>query len=377
MHPVIIETEDRLAELVRRLSGFKVIAVDTESNSLYAYYERLCLIQISADEKNYVIDTLKIPDASALKPLFEDPGIEKVMHAAESDVRIIKAELDCEVRNVFDTMTAARFLGIKACGLSSLLGGFFGVQLNKKMQKADWGRRPIPAEMLDYAAADTHYLLRLKGTLQKQLEEKGLFSEAREEFHRISLLTSKPRKFREDAYLSIAASRLMDGRCLAVLKELYVAREKKAMELDRPVFKIISEDLMIRLAMHPRDSLHSFEKMRGVTPYIIHKHGQWIKSAIQKGLAASEVVRVKRHIDRTAFEAAKKRLELLRAWRRIKAEEKKVEADIILPGEVLNKIASSNPVTSEELKLVSGLGEHKFRLYGQEILTVLKEEKRE
>ncbi|MFH1620204.1 MAG: ribonuclease D, partial [bacterium] len=255
MQTILIETGQQLSDLVKRLQAYRRISMDTESDSLYVYNERLCLVQISAGSANYIVDTLRIKDLAPLRPLLESPDMEKIFHAAESDVRVFKKALHCEVRNLFDTMVAARFLGIKACGLASLIKEYFGVTLNKKFQKANWGLRPLSKEMIEYAAADTRHLLRLSEILEKKLAELGLATEAAEEFNRLSRLKPEPRKFIESAYLNMAAARDMDGRSLAVLRELYLARENAAREKNVPPFKIIGEDLMVRLALDPHHAL--------------------------------------------------------------------------------------------------------------------------
>lgn len=374
MDPIVIDSESRLKDLGKKLSGLKTIAVDSESNSFYAYHERLCLMQISANGESYLIDTLRINDLSPVKSILENDAVEKVIHSAEGDVRVFKRELGCGVNNVFDTMVAAQFLGIKECGLSSLLNRYFGVKLNKKFQKANWGARPLSMEMIQYAAADICHLIRLREILRAQLEGRGLLQEAMEEFHRISLITPKPRKFKENAFLNMQASKTMNGRSLACLKELYRARETVAMKLDRPSFKIIAEDLMITLASDPFNALNSFDRIKGVTRYVSGRHGWWIKRAMREGLNAPEIERaasLKRPPGREHYAQVKKRLELLKIWRKSKAAGKNVGAEVIMPGQVLQKIAAANPSTMEELKLIPGLGEHKLKLYSQEILNVL------
>src|SRR5690606_29531 len=131
---------------------------DTESNSLYAYRERVCLIQLSTRSRDYILDPLIIVDMSPLAPLLADPGVEKVFHAAEYDLICLHRDYGFIVNNLFDTMVAARICGYKAIGLGSLLSEFLGVELDKRHQRDDWGERPLPPDSLRYAQMDTHYL---------------------------------------------------------------------------------------------------------------------------------------------------------------------------------------------------------------------------
>ena len=158
---IFVDTPDKLDQMIRALSKQAIIAVDTESNSLYAYQERVCLMQFSSPEKDYLVDPLAI-DASPLGPLFRSPDIEKIFHAAEYDLIMLDHDFGFQVSNLFDTMVAARILGWKAVGLGSILREQFGINVEKKYQRANWGRRPLPDEMLTYAQLDTHYLIPLR-----------------------------------------------------------------------------------------------------------------------------------------------------------------------------------------------------------------------
>ncbi len=373
MKPEIIESQPALEKRLRDICGAACIAIDTESNSFYAHSERLCLIQISDGENDLVVDSLRITGLTAVKELLENEKIEKVFHAAESDIRLLKRELACEVRNIFDTMTAARFLGMKQCGLSFLLEKYFNVRLNKKFQRADWGKRPLSGEMAEYAAMDAHYLPLLGRILERELAEKGLLREAREEFRRIALAVFAVQKFRENSYLNWAGAKLMNGRSLAVLRELYLAREETAKKLDISPFRIMQEELIIRLALNPRESLRDLRGVKGFSPYIFGRHGEWIRNAMLKGLEAPEVSRSKRPQEKKKqFEFVNRRIEALRQWRKFKAQERGLPSEVILHGKAVSRIAYANPSTLEELKNLLEAGSGKLELYGKEILQALK-----
>ena len=372
IRPVLVGEESRLKNLVTHLSDLKRIALDTESNSFYAYQERLCLLQISSEDGDYLIDPMRGLDLTPLVALLENPKTEKIFHTAESDIRIIKRELHCGISPIFDVMVAARFLGIKECGLSSLLQNYFGVTLNKKFQRANWADRPLNEELIHYAAMDTHYLAGLREKLGLELERRGLWHEVLEEFERISHIEPEPRLFDPNGFFKISGARNLHGRGLAVLRELYLARESTSKATDRPPFKILSNDLMIRLALNPSAAVRELGSIRGVTPYILHRHGHWIREAVRVGLSAQEVVRSVRGVEmKQRYEPLKKRFNLLKAWRRDRAQGKGVEPDVILPGTVLNRIASANPSTEEELLRIKGMGPLRLKSYAREILNVL------
>ncbi|NCP16252.1 ribonuclease D, partial [bacterium] len=179
--PVWISTPVALQKLAGELTRQPRLAVDTESNSLHAYREQVCLIQFSTHETDYLLDPLKLNDLSPLAPIFANPKIEKTFHAAEYDIITLKRDFGFSFANIFDTMQAARILGYKQVGLDSILAERFGVVVNKRYQKADWGRRPLSRDELNYARFDTHYLLSLRDLLQAELEEVDRWKLAREE----------------------------------------------------------------------------------------------------------------------------------------------------------------------------------------------------
>ena len=153
--------------------------MNTESNSLHAYRERVCLIQFSTPATDYLLDPLALPDLSPLTPIFANPKIEKVFHAIEYDIICLKRDFGFEVANIFDTMQATRILGEKQVGLDAILAAKLGIVINKKYQKADWADRPLSPEMLNYARLDTHYLLPLRDILHAELAATGRWDLAR------------------------------------------------------------------------------------------------------------------------------------------------------------------------------------------------------
>src|SRR5688572_19484540 len=168
--PVWVADQNSLKHMVAKLSVQPRIAVDTESNSLHAYRERVCLIQFSIPEVDFVVDPFAVKeDLSSLAPVFADPKIEKIFHAAEYDLICLRRDFGFQFANLFDTMQAARILGYPFVGLDNILLEKFGVRIDKKHQKANWGARPLTSQQIDYARQDTHYLFQLRDLLESLL----------------------------------------------------------------------------------------------------------------------------------------------------------------------------------------------------------------
>jgi ribonuclease D len=188
--PVLVTETPQLASLVTQLARQPLVAVDTESNSLYAYREQVCLIQLSTPSADYLVDPLSDLELGPLGQVFADPGVEKVFHAAEYDVMCLRRDYGWTFANLFDTMWTARVLGWPHTGLGNILQEQFGVRLDKRWQRHDWGRRPLSPEALAYARLDTHYLLPLRERMLTELEEKGRREEACEFF--VEVAQSEP-----------------------------------------------------------------------------------------------------------------------------------------------------------------------------------------
>jgi ribonuclease D len=372
--PTWVDTPAALTALVNELARQKVIAVDTESNSLHAYRERVCLIQFSTrnegDAADYILDPLALPDLSAFRPIFANAAIEKVFHAAEYDLICLRRDFGWQVNSLFDTMIAARTLGWQQLGLGALIELHFGVKLNKRHQRADWGQRPLPADLLTYARFDTHYLLPLRQTLAAELQRQNLWAEAHEEFHRLTRTNSNGHAaFDPDAFWRVSGARDLTPRQAAILRELYRYREQMAERIDRPPFKVMSEATLVALAQAQPKTLDALQPIPGMTEGQIRRHGQNLLKAVERGRKAApprppSPERVKDDIA--------ERYELLRRWRKQKAQERGVESDVILSREVLWEIAQRPPQDLADLAGIAGFGPVRREKYGAEIFQLLK-----
>ena len=193
MHsPKLIATQVELGRFVEQIREEKHLAVDSESNSYFAYRPRICLIQISSMQEDFIIDPLVLRDLSLVGQIFADPSVQKIFHAAENDLIGFKRDFRFQVQNIFDTSTACRVLGRRRLGLARILSEEFGVRINKKFQRCNWEKRPLSREQLYYAQLDTHFLTKLRHRLHRQLLERELLTLAEEEFNRRERVRIKP-----------------------------------------------------------------------------------------------------------------------------------------------------------------------------------------
>lgn len=367
--PQVVTTGSGLRDLVTELQRHDRLAVDTESNSLHAYQERVCLIQVSTPEADFLIDPLILSDLHPLSPVLADAQIEKVFHAAEYDLACLHRDFGFEVAPIFDTRVAVRTLGHPRTGLGDLLEEAFGVRLDKRHQRANWGKRPLPPSLLDYARLDTHYLLALRDRLAAELEVAGRVDEASEECLRLSraALVGTPQNG-DDPFWKVANARRLNGSQAAVLRELYRMRDQEARRRDCPPFKIMSDSSLMSLAQASPRSRRALERLDSVPSSTRSRHADSILAAVERGLAAPPPSRPS---GRGQDEAAQVRFQRLREWRRRVAETRGVESDVILPREVTWEIARTNPRGLEALHDLMAPLETRFQAYGRAILTAL------
>jgi ribonuclease D len=365
-----IDTPLALKEMLASLRESAVIAIDTESDSLHVYFEKVCLIQLSIPGVDYLVDPLAI-DVTALGELFADARYEKVFHAAEYDILCLKRDYGFALVNLFDTMIAARVLGWKRYGLGPILHERFGVQLDKRMQRYNWGTRPLPEEALNYARLDTHFLLPLRETQLAELQSKDRLTEARRAFQRLCRAEPKPKVFSPDDFWRIQGARDLRPVEQAVLRQLYIFRDQHARKLNRPPFKVMNDATLVRLAEARPADLRSLARIKGLSYHMSHRVGDGLLKAIAKGLKAPLPSYPHNQRNRPDHETLA-RYEALRAWRKSAAEARNVEPDVILSNSTLMALAKRAPRSAKALAEVGALDDWQRRTYGDELLRVLR-----
>jgi ribonuclease D len=242
----LVRDPEGVRSLVGAIGGGPV-ALDTEADSFHRYHEKVCLIQLSFGGRDALVDPLEGGDPRPLGPLVASPGIRKVLHGADYDLRILNRDFGFEFSGLFDTQPAARLLGERAFGLAALLESYLGVRLDKRQQLADWSRRPLTPQMQAYAAEDTRHLLQLAEVLERELVRAGRLAWAQEEFRRLEALRWREERNGEPWRRIKGISRL-DRRSLAVVRALHAVRDSEARDRDRPVFRILRDEVLIELA---------------------------------------------------------------------------------------------------------------------------------
>ncbi|HSM70282.1 MAG TPA: HRDC domain-containing protein [Anaerolineales bacterium] len=365
--PLWIDETDGLVQLVNDLSAQRRIAVDTESNSLHAYRERVCLIQFSTDEKDYLVDPLVLEDLSSLAPIFADPKIEKIFHAAEYDLICMSRDFGFKFVNLFDTMQAARILGYKFVGLDNILAEKFSVKVNKRHQKANWGARPLTAAQLEYASMDTQYLISLRDMLEKELREAGRWDLAQDDFLLAQSVDTPPEKLNGSSWRRFSSRKHITLRELTILSELTKCRDEIAERLDRPPFKVIANKMLLNIAKNLPEKDVDLAGI-GLSQKQIRLWGSQILAAVRRGVKAP-IVKVDQ--SKRPEDAVLKRLDVLKTWRKKTADKMKVESDIVLPKRFLGILSEHPPGSIDELKSIMRESPNRFRKFGDQIFNLI------
>lgn len=370
--PEIISTPAELERLAEHLKQQALVGVDTESNSLHAYREQVCMIQFSTNQADYLVDPLALSDLSPLAEVFASPRVEKVFHAAEYDLICMKRDFGFQFANLFDTMWAARILGWKEIGLGAVLEKEFGVRVEKKYQRADWGKRPIARDMANYARKDTHYLLMLRNRLLAELEKTGRLTLAREDFKRMERINERdpqPNGNPNAPWERINGARDLTPQQTTILRELSLFREKVASERDRPVFKVIGDATLIEIAMAAPRTMGALQAVPKVSPRQVQSYGAGLLRAVQAGLKAPPV------LPPTPGPRPENgflmRLDALRNWRKTEAGKLGVESDIVLPRDLMLEIVQQEPRSPEAVKEILKDVPWRAERYGNDLARLL------
>ena len=369
--PLWIRTPEELDALVVSLGRTRTLSIDTEADGLHHYPVKLCLVQVADDRgRGHLVDPLALPTLEPLGQFFADAGVVKVLHAADNDLGYLKRLFGFSVANIFDTAIAARFLGVTSLSLDGLLRDFIGVDPGPSRQKDDWSKRPLRPAQETYALNDVLHLIPLRERLLEALRAKGRDLWVEEECALIATMPAPEKAADPDAYMKLKGAKDLDGHGLAVLRELHQARETLAIKVDRPPFMILGNEVLVALAvLKPRDS-NSILTVKGCTINVVRRAGEAILAAVERGLAVPDSdLPVRRPAPRPRVSGAvQRRSEALRAWRVEAAKLVELDAGVIFPQRLIDRLAHDPPRDLDALARVEGVGLWRADLFGAELL---------
>jgi ribonuclease D len=369
----IIAAPRELSELVDELGNARNVAIDMEADSMHHFQERVCLLQVATETLNVIVDPLALPDLGSLRPLFADPAVQKVFHGADYDVRSLFRDFNFEVQGLFDTQIACQFMGYPETGLEAVLKRHFGVVLDKRYRRRDWSRRPLPPEMLDYAAKDAVYLIPLAERLQAELRKKGRLEWVREECRLLSHVRPANHDG-EPLFLRFRGAGRMQPRDLAILEELLALRREIARKKDRPLFKIFSNKTLLTVVQHrPRD-LEALRRSEALSNRQFNMYADAFVKCVRRGLAVPDkkLPVYPRKRSPAAPRQAPRRVKRLKEWRDKLAGELGMEAGLVCNKALITELAAVYPKRIEDLENVAGMKQWQKQAFGERVLQVVQ-----
>lgn len=352
-----IEKEAELERLAEKLRQEPAVAVDLEADSMHHFEEKVCLLQLGTENNCYIADPLAVDDLSALAPLFADPDIVKIFHGADYDIRCLYRDFNITVENLFDTELAARFLGYPATSLEAVLGRHFNISLDKKFQKKDWSVRPLPEEMISYAADDVRYLVMLYKEMKAALEQKGRMDWVRQHCAEIAAVRPEPENKKQPLFVKVKGAGRLDPKSLAVLEAMLEFRFKAARKKNRPPFKILGNQTLLALAQRKPKNSRQLEDTQLLSRKQFHMYGENLISQINAALSIppQQRPRYPRQKSKPVPAAVTRRIKELKKWRQQKAEAMEIDPALILNKAALRQIAEKQPKSREELDEIEEL----------------------
>lgn len=377
---VMVEDDETLARVCGELALQPVIGVDTESDSFHHYQEKVCLVQLSGPDADYIVDPLQLTGLDPLRELLQDPAVRKVLHGADYDVVCLKRDFDIHLTNVFDTMIAAQFLAFPRFGLADLIHHFFGVKLDKRYQRHDWSERPLLEDHLQYARGDTHWLLALAEVLEHKLSAAGRLRAAREECAVLERREWTGRVAHPAEFLKIKGAGTLDAEALRVLRALWTYRDDQARQSDRPAFKVIPGEVLVQVAQRrPREMDELAECIRASSP-LFRRHGPALVAAVKAGLADERPLPEPppREVEDRPVRGRKLRNEslmaALKSWRNGIVEREGINPVVVANNQLLKEIATHAPATREALAAIDGIRAWQVETWGPQLLELVQQD---
>jgi ribonuclease D len=374
--PILVEDAESFGRLMRELERAQEIAFDTEADSFYSYQERVCLIQITAAEVDYLVDPLQGFDISALGDVLADREKTKVFHDGEYDVLILKRDFGFDFASLFDTRVAAAALGQETPGLAAVVQERFGLELDKSQQRSDWSRRPLSHEQIAYARLDTRYLLPLMHVLREELEERGRTRVVSGECRRLEALDPVVRSFNPDEFIRIKGARGLEPLEMQVLRELTIWRDREARQRNVPPFKVLGNKPILDIARARPRSQRRLEDVHGLSPKVARRLGRALLDVVRRAEERGPLTRAPRlpakdgtgQLDEAGIELHDR----LKTWRKERATEEGFDASLILNRHTLVNVAAIRPTTVAELAEVEGLLDWQVEFFAGELVELVR-----
>ena len=373
-----VDNPSAAARLSEDLTGLSRFALDCEAAGFHRYADTLCLLQITTPSATYVVDPLAVEAEPLLRGPLEAPDVEIVMHGSDYDLRLLDRDVGIHLKGLFDTQIAAAIVGEKALGLAALLESRLGISLAKKYQRADWAQRPLPEEMLDYAANDTRYLMKLADIMTAELRESGRADWAEEEARALEESAVAPPLDPEpaDPVSRVKGARDLPPRAVHALREVLEWRDGIARERDKAPFRVAGDAPLIQAALDPPGDVRGLTDIKGFPRGLAREHGAGLLARLSAvaGLPEDQLVgypRSRRSGRGRPPPEIDEMVDRLRSIRTRKSKELGLDRGTLISNAVLQEIAWHDPGDEAALLRVPGVRNWHVEVMGADILDTL------
>lgn len=371
-----VDSTEKLSGLAEHLLEAEAIGFDLEADSMFHFQEKICLIQMATPTRLFLVDPLCLEDLSPLKSVFASGTITKVLHGSDYDIRSLDRDYGIRIHGLFDTQIAARFLGIAATSLADLLMKEFGVRAEKKYQKKDWSVRPLPEDMLAYAAGDAAYLIPLFELLKAELSRAGRLSWVEEECELLSRVHYTPH---DDAPLfkRLRGAGNLDSRGLAVAEEVLNLRHVIAKNRDRPPFKVLGNKTILEIARSRPATMEELISIDGFSKGQARSLGAEILRSVQRAMSVPQesLPVYPRKRTRRFSSGVMKKIGALKAWREKQAQDLGVDPSVVFTNAQIHAVSAARATSLRELERIEEVRNWQREAFGREVCRIMSRQK--
>ncbi len=371
--PPIVDTVEALHSLIEELRGIKLVAIDTEMDCCYHYHDKVCLVQLSSQDTDYLVDPLHL-DLSPLNEIFNDPNCTAIFHAGSNDVPHLRRDHNIVFNRIFDTYVAAELLDLPSKGLAGLIKLYFDIDLDKQYQRADWTIRPLPPEMDHYARYDTRFLIELRELLLPKLEEANLTSVAERMCEGILKTRLNHKEFSPDNWVSVKNVRNLHAASYSVLRSLYIWRDQLARQFDLAPFRIMSDYSLVRLADCAPETTEEVLAFFAKSSHLemMTKVSNSLVDAVRRGREEGPISwpQESRREGHHFNEKQSHLFDRLRSWRNKYAKAGKINS-ALLTNKMLGILVANSPKNQAELEKLDIASPDLIKEYGSKLLEII------
>ena len=361
-----INRPEQLPELCKQIQEVSWIALDTEFLREKTYYPKFCLLQIATLDWVACVDPIALPNLELLFEAIYNPAIVKVFHSCRQDLEIFFQITGKLPEPIFDTQQAAPLLGFQDNpGYAMLVSSLLNINLTKAHTRADWSKRPLNKDEIDYAADDVIYLCQIYQIMTQKLTELGRIDWLKQDFAELT----NPENYQvkpEKAWLRIKGQNKLTGKQLSIIQTLAEWREKTAQAEDRPKNWLLRDELLFDLAKLQPETVSDLTAVRSINERTVQRYGKELCQLISAAKNRPPIPLTLK--DRPAKKTQQQEavLDILTALVRIRAEENALNPTILATRKDLEALLFNG---DEECPLLHGW---RFAMAGRELVGLLK-----